>query len=324
MVYTMRKMLLVLSLATAARLWAVPVELAAPKQARNLLVSAAESYRGTPYRYGGLASTGVDCSGLVYLSFRKALGISVPRTARRQYDWADPVARSALQPGDLVFFNTEGPISHVGIYIGDGRFVHAASEGAVTGVTVADLNEPYWRRAYAGGGRVLPAENLLGVTVSLSAAPSWAFPGETDPFQGLAFAAGASVNLTVLGLSFSPGIEARAEWDRTLGVIRVPFTVSFGLGRDFRVFAGPALSFGDATMQTSLGTRNYYADGGFFGALGVAWAPLSFRMGDGKLSLFGEAAWQTYTRTAGLEPDWAADMAANLRLSTGLRYSWGI
>jgi probable lipoprotein NlpC len=127
-------------------------------EARNNLLSAAESYRGTPYRYGGLDRRGMDCSGLVYASFKDSLAVSVPRSASALYNWTEKISAEALQPGDLVFFITQDRnISHVGIYTGEGRFIHSASDGPETGVIYSRLDESYWQSSFAGAGRVLPS-----------------------------------------------------------------------------------------------------------------------------------------------------------------------
>ena len=126
-------------------------------RARFDLLSAAESYLGAPYRFGGLDSRGFDCSGLVYRSFRDALNVLVPRTSERLYNWTMEIPLSEIQPGDLVFFITAGSrISHVGIYIGEGRFIHSQSQGNLTGVMYSHFNEGNWRRNFAGAGRALP------------------------------------------------------------------------------------------------------------------------------------------------------------------------
>jgi len=125
--------------------------------ARLRLLATAESYLGTPYRYGGLDRKGLDCSGLVYLSFREGLNYTIPRTAANMYGWVEKINTSDLQLGDLVFFVTSGSaVSHVGIYAGDGRFIHSASEGPQTGVMYSRLDESYWKRTYKGAGRALP------------------------------------------------------------------------------------------------------------------------------------------------------------------------
>ncbi len=106
---------------------------------------------GKPYRYGGATPRGFDCSGLVHYVHRR-VGLAVPRTTRAQWRRATPVARRALAPGDLLFFDLEGDgVSHVGIHAGAGRFVHAPSAGGT--VTAASLSSPYWRARLKGAGR---------------------------------------------------------------------------------------------------------------------------------------------------------------------------
>lgn len=122
--------------------------------ARDMLLTLAYSLRDTPYRWGGhTPSSGFDCSGLVRYVFRRALGVDLPHRARLQYDKGKAVKRSQLEPGDLVFFHTEGSrISHVGIYLDDGRFLHAPRSGE--DVRVSRLDNPYWKRHYAGARRL--------------------------------------------------------------------------------------------------------------------------------------------------------------------------
>lgn len=106
---------------------------------------------GAPYRYGGSTPRGFDCSGLVYYTYRKN-GIRVPRSTHAQYRKARHIPRRELKPGDLVFFKTDRhKVSHVGIYTGHDRFVHAPSRGKE--VSFASLDDDYWRRHYVGAGR---------------------------------------------------------------------------------------------------------------------------------------------------------------------------
>ena len=121
---------------------------------RQQVVQEARSLLGTPYRYGGTSpGKGFDCSGLVYYVHQQ-LGVDVPRTSANQYRAALPVSRRALRPGDLVFFHTYGRklVSHVGIYVGKGKFIHAPSSGKR--VSTANLNDKYWRKHYTGAGRL--------------------------------------------------------------------------------------------------------------------------------------------------------------------------
>ncbi len=111
---------------------------------------------GTPYRWGGNTPTsGFDCSGLVDYIYRTAAGISLPRTS---HDMASMDARKVrrmtqLASGDLVFFDIDGSISHVGVYVGKGRFVHAPNSGGT--VRLDDIDGPYWGEHFAYGRRVL-------------------------------------------------------------------------------------------------------------------------------------------------------------------------
>jgi len=127
-------------------------------QRRNRLSEALKTafdLRGTPYRMGGSSKQGLDCSGLVWVSFASA-GIRLPRTSQEQFHATKRVSRDALQPGDLVFFKTgrskKREIDHVGIYVGNGKFLHAPRRGKA--VSLASLSEPYWNSRYRGAGRV--------------------------------------------------------------------------------------------------------------------------------------------------------------------------
>lgn len=115
-------------------------------------VRRALGYLGTRYRYGGSGSRGFDCSGFTSYIYRQH-GISLPHNSAAQYRVGKPVRRSELRPGDLVFFRTRGRrISHVGIYIGNGQFVHASS--ARGRVRVDTLNSGYYHQRYVGARRI--------------------------------------------------------------------------------------------------------------------------------------------------------------------------
>ena len=105
---------------------------------------------GVPYRYGGSTVNGFDCSGLVQYAYAKA-GKSIPRTTSDQWRQMSPVSGSNLKVGDLLFFRIDGRISHVGLYLGSRRFVHAPSSGRE--VTIAELDSDYYRKTFVRGGR---------------------------------------------------------------------------------------------------------------------------------------------------------------------------
>jgi peptidoglycan DL-endopeptidase CwlO len=105
---------------------------------------------GVPYRYGGNGVDGFDCSGLVHYAYARA-GKTVPRTTGDLWHRTRPVSGGELEAGDVLFFDIEGKVSHVGLYLGSGRFVHAPSTGRE--VTVADLHSGYYQNAFIRGGR---------------------------------------------------------------------------------------------------------------------------------------------------------------------------
>ncbi|MEZ5740939.1 MAG: C40 family peptidase [Burkholderiaceae bacterium] len=113
----------------------------------------AVSMIGKPYIWGGTdPDEGCDCSGLAQFVYREAIGVDLPRTAAQMGRIGRSVSRRRLVPGDLVFFNTQRRRnSHVGIYVGEGRFVHAPSKGK--SIRISTVDNPYWSRRFEGGRR---------------------------------------------------------------------------------------------------------------------------------------------------------------------------
>lgn len=128
---------------------------AAKTEAANAVLFRAIGLVGTPYRYGGnTPQGGFDCSGLVGYVYRDAAGLALPRTTGEIAGLDAPkVKRGQLAPGDLVFFGQRGRVNHVGIYVGEGRFVHAPNRGGT--VRIDPLDGHYWRDAWLFGKRLL-------------------------------------------------------------------------------------------------------------------------------------------------------------------------
>jgi cell wall-associated NlpC family hydrolase len=127
----------------------------APDAAKaNEIIRTAKGLLGTPYRYGGTTTKGFDCSGFVQYVFRNAAGVKLPRSSPKQFSATAPVRSGEEQPSDLLFWSIDhnGP-SHVGIYLGHGRFVHAPGKGDA--VKISDGNERYWRGRFLGVRRAL-------------------------------------------------------------------------------------------------------------------------------------------------------------------------
>lgn len=112
------------------------------------------SYLGTPYRENGTSRLGIDCSGLVREVYRRYSGINLPHDTKKLYTLVKDVKKRNLLYGDLVFFALDSEeVSHIGIYLGEGQFVHASSS---QGVIISSLNEDYYRKNYVGARRVIP------------------------------------------------------------------------------------------------------------------------------------------------------------------------
>lgn len=118
------------------------------------LTQRIEAYLGVPYRWGGTTSRGMDCSGFVSVVFHEALNVPLPHRAKLIYKEGRKVPKDALVFGDLVFFRNieERGVSHVGIYVGNGKFAHAST---TRGVVISRLSEKYYRQRYIGAKRIL-------------------------------------------------------------------------------------------------------------------------------------------------------------------------
>ena len=135
------------------------------------LVVTAMGFLGVPYRRGGnSAETGFDCSGFVRAIYEQTVGLILPRRANEQAAATQVIDKRDLQPGDLVFFNTlRRAFSHVGIYVGDGKFIHSPRPGAQ--VRVEDMNGSYWQRRFDGARRVLVTQQQAAPAAGATSAP---------------------------------------------------------------------------------------------------------------------------------------------------------
>jgi len=307
---------------------------------RNKVINAAAKYENTPYRYGGITSKGLDCSGLIYLSFKDALEVNLPRSASGLYSWVEKITLNAAQPGDLLFFKTDksGKITHVALYLGNRRFIHAASTGHKTGVIYSTLDEGSWSRTFAGAGRAFPetaqgnqsagngtstgnvfdsAHFLFGAAF----APIWnGILSDGNLVRGFTSQLRLGVNTQFLGPQMLLGLELRPEFDGALGVFRLPLTLSWGLNDKFRIFAGPVLSMGDASLSTGQGERYYSGGTSLLGTVGLTAAPFIINTSKGELAPYFETAWQSYS-SDNQNPNLNADFSAGIRFSTGIRWT---
>ena len=124
---------------------------------RQALLEQHQRWAGTPYRIGGTTDRGIDCSALVRNVFRDTFDVELPRSTQDQVHEGRPIDRQELQAGDLVFFRPPGRYNHVGIYVGNGYFLHASTS---KGVIISSLDNSYWQRYYWQSRRALEPTNL--------------------------------------------------------------------------------------------------------------------------------------------------------------------
>jgi len=335
-------------------------------EARNRVITAAREYENVPYRYGGMTKSGIDCSGLVCLSFKDAVGVTLPRSALGLYTWTERIPLDKAQPGDLLFFKTDntGKITHVALYLGGRRFIHSASAGPNTGVIYSTLDEQYWAQNFAGAGRAFPetpqsayansstsiasnsgstgsrnsgADNWTGspaaadtstregmrVLVGASFAPTWGAFFNNGVIRGFTSQARLAADTSFFGPRMIFGVELRPEYDGALGVFRLPLTLSWGFNDKFRIFAGPVVSFGNASLSTGDGERRYTGGTSWLGTIGVSAAPFTLNTAKGDFAPYVEAAWQSYS-SDNPNRNIGADLSAHLRFSTGIRWTMRI
>ena len=128
-----------------------------PTVVRQALLEQHQRWAGTPYRIGGTTERGIDCSALVRNVFRDTFDVELPRSTYDQVHEGRPIDRQELQAGDLVFFRPPGRYNHVGIYVGNGYFLHASTS---KGVIISSLDNSYWQRYYWQSRRALEPTNL--------------------------------------------------------------------------------------------------------------------------------------------------------------------
>jgi probable lipoprotein NlpC len=247
-------------------------------EARYKVINEAVKYEHTPYLYGGISKSGLDCSGFIYISFKDALGVSLPRSSTGLYSWAEKIPFKQAQAGDLLFFKTgaSGKVSHVGLYLGNGYFIHSASEGPVTGVIYSNLEEKYWSRTFTGAGRAFP-ESSSEVRPVLTSINLTDKPSGKLPESG---ASSAKTGRTGRPDSPNSGSASTESGRLLLGVGVAPTWVAFLKGGD--LLRGFASQFRLAAETYTFGPKMVFGmevRPEYDGALGVFRLPITLSWG---------------------------------------------
>ena len=124
------------------------------KEIVSSLFKSVENWMGTDYKYGGISENGIDCSAFVIKVYKEVFNKNLPRTVKDQKNLGEKVT-GTLEPGDLIFFNINGEVRHVGIYVFNNKFIHAASAGPETGVIKSSLNEKYYKERFTFARRII-------------------------------------------------------------------------------------------------------------------------------------------------------------------------
>ena len=323
------------------------------EQQRQALIKKAKEYIGVPYVTGGTDRTGFDCSGLVFTCGKEALGLNLPRTAAALYDYVKIVADSKKEAGDLLFFKTVGDkISHVGIYIGNDQFIHAASDGPNTGVIISSIHESYWSKTYFAVGQLLPstrpaktadvAPATSGSGVASSGAGSSCASTTTRvSFSGfmdaLTYNASACINwcflspqgfkLNIRGATLDfcaiypdatlkPGLALKVRWDPTMHIVQLPIVISLSTSENLRFYAGPVLTIGTPLLD---GTEEAIQASVFPGILGFSWQTNPFEMFGLETRLVQDISYTVFNNAQGAALGPLSAFANGLYMTTGLR-----
>lgn len=210
----MRK-LLVLLFAASAALFAQ----GADEALRKRIVETAQQYKGVPYVYGAESPSAFDCSGFVHYVYQKAADLSLPRNSREQWAAGSPVKMDAARAGDVLVFDTTGAgPSHVAIFLGDGKLIHAVSEGPVTGVIVSALTDRYFGPRLLGARLFLAAApaNVASAATSAAASATKTAPETAPPSPAPSARASASAPAPALG---APSPAAPAATSKAVSAI---------------------------------------------------------------------------------------------------------
>lgn len=315
--------------------------------ARESFIEEAKKYVGAPYVYGSIGPDTFDCSGYVYYVAQKSLNIQLPRTSKALYSYCRIVSDRDREIGDLLFFKTtgSGSISHVGIYLGNNKFISALSDGPNSGVVISSLNQDYWKTRYVSAGQFLStgtkndvitpefeeeyldegsdketkvADSNYGYIADWSGYINWSLisPNEFSiQFRGVDIQS----NIRATKIPLQPGIGLNLRINQSLGIFQMPILLSTTINDYLRIYAGPVLSFGRARLLNS--SKEIQASV-FPGIIGVSLSTPHFEIGKVKLQFAQDLSYTVFNNTDNAALSFFESMAAGLLLNTGVKVSY--
>lgn len=345
-------LLLLLFSVCSLKLCAEDITPAQAQVAREKFVAESKKYVGCPYVLGAVGPDSFDCSGLIYYVARESVGIQLPRTAKAIYSYCRIVPDRSREVGDLVFFktNSTGNISHVGIYIGNGQFISAISDGENTGVIISSLNQTYWKSKYVGTGQFLKSgtgsEEKVEEAIAQDAKEKEKHPRQvhasrsgTDFTRNVIFDATSNIGWSLIAPNsfmfrfravdlqvnarykkwfLEPGISLGTRINFSQDVFQIPILFTATMSEYVRVYAGPVISFSNAHLVTTDETIKASV---FPGTIGVTFSTPSFSIKEAKVQFVQDVSYSVFNQTDNAALNFLDSVSAGLIMFTGVRVS---
>lgn len=318
--------------------------------AREKIVAEAKKYIGSPYVRGATGPDKFDCSGLIYYVSREAIGVQLPRTVKALYGYVKIISEDKLEAGDLVFFRTtgDGTISHVGLYIGNGQFISAVSDGPNTGVILSSVKENYWKTKYAGCGKFLGDSHLYNEASSSGGGGNGGFGGAENAKnsksknQGTRFIDKLFIDTSLTGdwsffteerlvLNFrgltatgivlygankmKPGIGLSLRWNAGVEAFQVPLFFAFYFNDYIKAYVGPVFGMQDCYSPD---TKNKIKPSILPGIIGISFMTPSLSKGKVKVRFMQDINYSVYNNRDGAALPFLRAISSGLEFSTGL------
>ncbi len=345
-------LLLLIFTVCSLKLCAEDITPAQAQVAREKFIAEAKKYVGCPYVLGAVGPDSFDCSGLIYYVARESVGIQLPRTAKAIYSYCRIVPDKSREVGDLVFFktNSSGNISHVGIYIGNGQFISAISDGENTGVIISSLNQTYWKGKYVATGQFLKSgtgsEEKVEEAIAQDAKEKEKHPRQVhasrsgnDITRNIIFDASTNVGWSLISPNsfmfrfravdiqinarykkwfLEPGFAIGARINFSQDVFQIPLLFTATMSEYVRLYAGPVISFTNAHLVT---TDEEISASVFPGTIGVVFSTPSFSIKDAKVQFVQDISYSVFNHTDNAALNFLDSVSAGLVMFTGVRVS---